>query len=294
MTDEIKMTTPDSSPMTHKSNAKSTPRTNNTQTARYQRKKTTHLHLSTIPPPSCPLDLFVVSHNDDDVPNISPTSIVDIFADLNSLASQLDKQSNRRSQVESVATSSVASTTLGSMDTPTFCGTETNYADPYYEDDDDDVYVHAGKASREEEKYEDEYHPIRGVPVDYATLQEEFQYLLVDNENESTGSAKEECKDNDWYDSDKRQREHGHTAKMVDDSLLLQNEYNNQKKKHAVVIENGGTKVYKWHSSCFSPKQNKNTPPLVISNGNKAVFHYEVVMSQDKYSCMACPTASGF
>jgi hypothetical protein len=137
--------------------------------------------------------------------------------------------------------------------------------------------------------------------------EEEFQYLVVQDDE----SAKEECKERDWCTE---QHEGNHKKKKCcigdendamlhvmmdddDDDTRTHHEYkhttttnNSKKKKKALVIENNGTKVYQWNAACSSP--NRNSAPIVISNDNKAVFHYEVVMHQDKYSCLnACPTA---
>jgi hypothetical protein len=285
-----------------------TPRIRNTNTKRRyvyptNKKKTTHLHLSTIPPPpsACPLDflLLLSSHDDDDddAPSKkSPTSIVDIFADLESLQDQLHNNHNNNESPPSVATTSIASTTLGSLDTPTHCYYNDNDTDHacYY---DDNEYIHPSSSNAEEEEKQEAAHwNVSRVIMEEgdaaAALQEEFQYLGV--VQDESAAKEEECKERDWCTETHEGNigdEHDAMQHVMDDDTRTHhhnNHNNNKKKKNALVIENNGTKVYQWNEACSSP--NRNSAPIVISNDNKAVFHYDVVvMHPDKYSCLnAC------
>lgn len=280
-----------------------TPRTNNKKKMKKKKKKTTHLHLSTIPPPSCPLSFhLLLSDTKEETRHTSPTSIVDIFQDLESL-------SNEIIQTSSSTSTSIASTTLGSLDTPTRQPCSSHDEGPYYKDDAeeckqvDDAFAFDG--------HQKETNVIRGISAKYTN--EYHQHHNVNDDDET--SAVEECKDdasnqerrtmmaregalarkkNHDEKKDKQHHDDGIMDKEVGDGYKQNRRHDNQK---TIVIENGGEKVYEWtHNHKNAAQAMTTTTPFVIANGGKAVFHYEIINhnDDDKYCVFAdhCPTAS--
>ena len=241
---------------------------------------------SNIPPPQFPLAAISIysgySDTNDREDRLSPTSITDIFADLEHLQHQLVLQGSIVTGGGSTASTTVASTILGSSidEDERACEQNVHYdtnedTSPYHEDDHEYKYENSnhGSCSYETSFFSKETSFFSNETSFFSNEtsfgSKETSFVSMDEDTDRTTAVSMSVSA-----SRRKAKCHNH-HNYYDDTR------NHNRGVRKIVIDNNGRKVLSWQKH----------PPVVITNNGKAVFKHEIREEQDE-PCFSCPTVA--